>query len=93
MQDRAGLLSNLKNLRKLQDSPGWRYVSEVMQQEVVAAAMAIASDPKMTLDEINFRRGSIWAASQLVNLPSRLILRLENEEALTKDDRPTSSNE
>lgn len=79
----------LKALIDLQVSPGWKVVTDVMNEEVVAAAMAIADNPKMSLDEINFRRGTIWAAKQLVDLPVKIQLKLENELALsTKDDKP-----
>lgn len=79
----------LKALIDLQKSPGWKVVADVMSNEVVAAAMAIADNPKMSLDEINFRRGTIWAAKQLVDLPLKIQLSLENELALSsKDDNP-----
>jgi hypothetical protein len=82
----------LKALDQLKNSRGWAYLRAVMEQEAVAAAMAIADNPKMTLDEINFRRGTIWAAKQLLDLPDKLALRLQNEVALTrKDDLPSST--
>lgn len=80
---------HLKAVLDLQKSLGWHILAEVMNQEVVAAAMAIADNPKMTLDEINFRRGTIWAAKQLIDLPVKIQLKLENELALSsKDDKP-----
>ncbi len=80
---------HLKAVLDLQKSLGWKVLADVMNQEVVAAAMAIADNPKMTLDEINFRRGTIWAAKQLMDLPIKIQLKLENELALsTKDDKP-----
>jgi hypothetical protein len=80
---------HLKAVLDLQKSLGWKVLADVMNQEVVAAAMAIADNPKMTLDEINFRRGTIWAAKQLMDLPIKIQLKLENDLALsTKDDKP-----
>jgi len=70
----------------LERSKGWKYLHKVMEQEVLSAAMAIAETPDMSVDEINFRRGSIWAAKSLLSLPEKLKLRLENEIALTRDD-------
>lgn len=79
----------LKGVLDLQKSPGWKALSDVMADEVVAAAMAIADNPKMSLDEINFRRGAIWAAKQLIDLPTKIQLKLENELALSsRDDKP-----
>lgn len=81
----------LKGILDLQKSPGWKVVTDVMSDEVVAAAMAIADNPTMSLDEINFRRGAIWAAKQLIDLPIKIQLKLENEMALSsKDDNPKS---
>ena len=74
---------DLKALVDLTQSKSWSVLRSTMEREVVAAAMAIASSPSMTLDEINFRRGSIWAAQQLLALPERLISRLQAEIALT----------
>lgn len=82
---------HLKAVLDLQKSLGWKILADVMNQEVVAAAMAIADNPKMTLDEINFRRGTIWAAKQLIDLPLKIQLKLENELALSHtDDKPKS---
>jgi hypothetical protein len=69
-------------LDKLKSSEGWAALKTIMEREILDAAMAIANDPRMTLDEINFRRGSIWAANQLLNLPDRVLIKLENELAL-----------
>lgn len=77
--------TDLKTLVDFVQSPSWSLLRETMQSEVVAAAMAIADNPQMSLDEINFRRGSIWAAKQLLALPERLIARLQAQIALTPD--------
>ena len=58
----------------------------VMEDEIVSAAMAIAENPNMSLDEINFRRGSIFAAKALLDMPTRLKSKLYGEVALNKDD-------
>lgn len=79
-------------LDKLLKTQGWRIIKEVMEQEVVDAAMAIAEQPNMTLDEINFRRGSIWAAKSLLDLPEKLKMQLEAELALHKDDSVSPDN-
>jgi hypothetical protein len=80
------LRSQIKALDELQKSRGWQTVQRIMEQEVVAAAMMIADDPNMTAKEIDFRRGAIWAARQLLNLPDRLKARLETDLALSHED-------
>lgn len=84
--------AKLKAVNDLTNSKGWAVVKEVMEQEVLQAAMAIAQSPQMSLDEINFRRGSIWAATQMLELPERLKMKLEAEDRLLPmDDSPTSN--
>jgi hypothetical protein len=68
-----------KALQALAASRGWGVLREVMEREIVAAAMAIAENPAMSLDEINFRRGSIWAAKQLLDTPEKLLRKLETD--------------
>ena len=76
----------LRRLKELQDSAGWNVLLEIMKEEIVLSAMQIAETPNMELDEINYRRGSIYAAKRLLELPQRLAVQLENEVAM--DDNP-----
>jgi hypothetical protein len=78
--------SQIKAIDELKRSKGWQTIQRIMEQEVVAAAMLIADDPNMTAKEIDFRRGAIWAAKQLLNLPDRLKARLETDLALSHED-------
>ena len=80
--------SKIKAIDGLTKSQGWRVLREVMEQEILQAAMQIAETPSMPLDEINFRRGSIWAAKTMLELPERLRMKLEAEAVLSKDDSP-----
>ena len=59
---------------------------EIMHEEILASAMSIAETPSMELEEINFRRGSIWAAKQMLELPVRLRQKLEGDVALHSVD-------
>lgn len=83
--------ADLKAIQELTKSRGWAIIRDVMEREVVAAAMAIAENPNMTLDEINFRRGSIWAGKQLVDIPSRLTRVFEADIALSTPVARTTS--
>jgi hypothetical protein len=76
--------NQLDSINQLTKSKGWKVIDEVMKEEIVSSAMAIADNPNMTLDEINFRRGSIWAARRLLELPERLSAKLESDIALLK---------
>jgi len=78
--------SKLKAVDNLLNSKGWTVVMEIMHEEILASAMSIAETPSMELDEINFRRGSIWAAKQMLELPVRLRQKLEGDVALHSAD-------
>ena len=66
-----------KGVETLKSSRGWAYIREVMEQEIVSAAMGMADNAAMSVEEMHFRRGSIWAAKQLLELPRKLELHLE----------------
>lgn len=83
--------ADLKAIEQLRQSKGWELLNRIMQEEAMIAAMAIAENPKMSLDEINFRRGAIWAAKQLLELPNRVQLKLENQLALSSKDDKTKT--
>lgn len=75
-------------LEQLQRHKGWQILHETMEREIVTAAMQIAENPHMTQQEIDFRRGAIWAAKQMLNLPGRITNQLQTELALSpKDDK------
>lgn len=78
--------SKLKAVDALMRSKGWDVVLEIMHEEILASAMSIADTPNMELEEINFRRGSIWAAKRMLELPTRLRQKLEAEVALLNAD-------
>ncbi len=73
-------------------SKGWQVLNQIMKDEIVSSAMSIADNASMDLQEINFRRGSIWAAKQMLEMPVRLRQKLEAEIALDTDDRRSSDN-
>jgi hypothetical protein len=76
--------TQLDSVTQLFKSKGWQVIDDVMKEEIVSSAMSIADNPNMTLDEINFRRGSIWAAKRLLELPERLSIKLQSDIALIK---------
>jgi len=78
--------AKLKAVDNLLNSKGWTIVMEIMHEEILASAMSIAETPSMELEEINFRRGSIWAAKQMLELPVRLRQKLEGDIALHSAD-------
>ena len=64
--------ASLNAIDTLENSKGWTVMRKVMEEEIVSSAMAIAESPTMSLDEINFRRGTIFAAKALLDMPTKL---------------------
>ena len=81
----------LQALNGLEKTEGWQLLQSIMEEEIVSSAMAIADKVEMSVDEINFRRGTIWAAKQMLNLPQRVRIKMENEVALDGDDKVASN--
>lgn len=78
--------AKLNALDALTKSKGWVLLRETMERELLAAAMAIAKNPEMTEKEVDFRRGSIWAAERLLHLPETLRRSVETELLLESGD-------
>ena len=82
----------LRKLKELENSSGWNVLVDIMKDEIVQSAMQIAESPNMSLDEINYRRGSIFAAKRRLELPQRLAVHLENEIVMDdKSDKKTDT--
>ena len=80
----------LKLISDLEKSDAWQYLTKIMQDEIVQAAMQMGEDASMTFDEVNFRRGAIWAANRMLEMPTRIKAKLEAEIALSSgDDKKT----
>jgi hypothetical protein len=69
-------------LTTLQKSGGWKIIDEVMKEEILTASFQLSENRNMTIDEINFKRGAMWAARQLKELPDKLLLKYKNDVAL-----------
>ena len=74
--------SQLKKLITLQKSEGWEIVNSVMKDEILQLALLISRSKQMSQQEVDFNRGAIWAAEQMLNLPTKIVHKLEGEIAL-----------
>ncbi len=74
-------------LTTLKKSDGWKIIDEVMKEEILTASFQLSENRNMTMDEINFKRGAMWAARQLKELPDKLILKYKNDLALESEDK------
>ena len=50
-----------------------------MKEEILTAAYNLSSDPKTSVDELYWRRGALWASKKLIEMPSVLEVKLEND--------------
>lgn len=78
-------VSNKKKLELINDvreHEGWLFIRQVMQDEVMMAANKLAETPNMSLEELHFRRGAMWAARKLIDIPTLLAAKLENDVAM-----------
>ena len=83
----------IKALRELSTSPGWDIIRDVMQDEIMALSLRMARTPEMTQQEMDFIRGAIYAADGLVNMPEKILLKLEGEYSLDESIRFGRSSE
>lgn len=74
----------LELIVKLEGSEGWKYIQDVMRDEVLRAAYALAEDDNPSYEQLQFRRGAMWAARRLLELPARLRQNLESELIIKK---------
>ena len=72
----------IDKLTSLKKTDGWKIIDEVMKQEILTASFQLSENRDMTLEEIHFKRGAMWAARQLKELTDRLILKYSNEDVL-----------
>tara|TARA_R100000935_G_scaffold13343_1_gene26776 strand:+ start:271 stop:552 length:282 start_codon:yes stop_codon:yes gene_type:complete len=50
-------------------SKGWQVVQEEMEKSILQAAYQLCDGPAMSIEEVHFRRGSMWAARKFIDLP------------------------
>lgn len=74
-------------LEELLKSSGWEVLKEEMKNSILQAAFQISDNPNMPIEEMHFRRGSMWAARKFVELPSSLQALLNNDILLDAANR------
>ena len=67
-------------LVEFKKSSAWTVLEKEMRDATIEAALQLTEQGgNMTIDEIHFRRGAMWAAQKFLQLPSVLVSRLEND--------------
>lgn len=53
-----------------------------MKDEILQLALLMSRKADMTQQQMDFQRGAIWAAEQMLNLPERLVQQMQGDLAL-----------
>lgn len=84
------LREHIKVIEELRQHPGWTYMRSIMEHEMKQGVSALCSSANMPETEMHFRRGALWAAEKMINLPENLELRLRND-LLIEESMPATA--
>jgi len=71
----------IEELRSLTKSLAWQHVCQSLDASALQAAYKMGSGPGDEASN-NFTRGAIWGLKTLKELPSNMLLQLENDQAM-----------
>ena len=66
-------------LEALIKSQGWDVLRQEMEKSILQAAYQLTDGANMSMEEIHFRRGSMWAARKFSELPSAISAIINND--------------
>jgi hypothetical protein len=85
-------LTKTQALETLLSSEGWAVLNEQMNAAILQAAFQLVDQQNMTLDEIHYRRGAMWAARQFLNMPSQIKQIMDGELLMDAAMKQAASN-
>lgn len=85
-------LNDLRSLREMRDSRGWAILKATAKEDILNAALQLSENPTMTEKEVDFRRGSIAATRQFVNVVDLLIAKAENDILIATAEQSQNQN-
>ena len=74
-------------IEEMLKSEGWVALQEEIRKSILQAAYQLADNQNMPLEEVHFRRGSMWAARKFLELPEAVSAILQNEILLDAANR------
>lgn len=77
-------VTDLKALEDLRASRGWAIMRARMEAEILQAARNLGNQIVVPPQAVDFQRGAIWAAGQLIEMPNRVIQEIQTELTLAK---------
>lgn len=72
----------LKAIRQLSKTSGWKVIEQIMRDEIVALALQTAKNPKKSPEETAFYAGCLQASENLLNIIPNLEAKLQGEAQL-----------
>jgi hypothetical protein len=73
------LRSDIRALDEMAASRGYAILLEAIEKDVLAASFALADNPVMTEKEVDFRRGAISAARNMLTAVRAIRIAKEND--------------
>lgn len=77
-------ITDLKALEDLRASRGWAIMRDRMEAEILQAARNLGNQIVLPPQAVDFQRGAIWAAGQLIEMPTRIIQEIQTDLTLAK---------
>lgn len=77
-------VTDLKALDELRASRGWAIMRSRMEAEILQAARNLGNQIVVPQQAVDFQRGAIWAAGQLIEMPNRIIQEIQTDLTLAK---------
>jgi len=72
-------IERLHNLEDLLTHPGWLDYETTIRDAVIQAALNLADNKPITIEQLHTQRGALWAGKQLIEVVPILIQQLKNE--------------
>ena len=73
------LQEQLRVLDELIDSPAWNLLKDQMNKDILMAAYQLSDNAPVTVDELHFKRGAIWAGRRMIDMPEQMKTMINNE--------------
>jgi len=73
----------VEELQKFRNSKVWSVLRDEMEEAILTSAFQLADNKPLSIEELHFKRGALYAAKQFLNLPEQLVMKAQNEVALS----------
>lgn len=79
-------------IEELIKSTGWTVLKQEIQNSILQAAYQLSDNAGMPLEEVHFRRGSMWAARKFLELPDAVSAIMQNDLLLDAANKAQHDN-